>query len=68
MGQPINVSLLYDSENEFGREALFDNVSLSDAPDTPEPGSVLLVALGGLLILTRMHRSRRYNRAVKSVR
>jgi hypothetical protein len=68
VGQPINVSLLYDSENEFGREALFDNVSLSDAPDTPEPGSVLLVALGGLLILTKMHRTRRHNLAVKSVR
>jgi hypothetical protein len=56
VGQPINVSLLYDSENEFGREALFDNVSLSDAPDTPEPGGIVLVSLGAMLVSIKMRR------------
>ena len=60
VGQPINVSLLYDSENEFGRNALFDNVSLSDAPDTPEPGSIVLIGLGGLLVSIRMRRAHRH--------
>ena|ERR1700693_5073233 len=50
VGLPINVSLLFDSENKFGRVALFDNVGLPDAPDTPEPGSLVLVAVGGLLM------------------
>jgi hypothetical protein len=59
VGEPINVSLLYDSENEFGREALFDNVSLSDAPDTPEPGSLVLIALGGLLMSAKIRWARR---------
>ena len=53
------MSLLYDSEYEFGRDALFDNVSLSDAPDTPEPGSLVLVAVGGLLMLTKIRWTRR---------
>lgn len=48
------MSLLYDSEYEFGRDALFDSVSLSDAPDTPDPGSLALVAVGGLLMLTKI--------------
>jgi hypothetical protein len=67
VGQSINVSLLFDSDNEFGREALFDNVSLSDASDVPEPGSIALVALG-CMVLAKTRRARRLGLDSKRVR
>jgi hypothetical protein len=51
VGQPINVSLLYHSEFEFGRQAFFDNVSLSSALATPEPSTLILFTIAGFLIL-----------------
>jgi hypothetical protein len=49
VGQPINVSLIYHSDFKYGREALFDNIQL--ITPAPEPGTLSLVAIGGLLIL-----------------
>ena len=51
VGKPINASLIFHSEEEYGRQAFFDNVSLDPAVATPEPSAFLLFALGTLLIL-----------------
>ncbi len=60
VGQPINVSLIFHSEDEFGRAAFFDNVSLSsstaDPAPTPEPSVLVLCGLGTLLILSARRR------------
>ena len=51
VGQPINVSLIFHSEYEFGRQALFDDVSLSSALATPEPCTLILLGTAGLITL-----------------
>jgi hypothetical protein len=52
VGQPIDVSLLYRSEFQFGRVALFDNVNLSSSDEAPEPSTIALISMSGLALLT----------------
>jgi hypothetical protein len=52
-GKTINVSLLFHSEYMFGRQALFDDVTLSATPSVPESPTRVLFAIAGLLWLLR---------------
>ena len=49
VGQAINVSLLFHSEYMYGRQALFDDVTLSSTLSAPEPSTLILFTITGLL-------------------
>ena len=53
IGQPINVSLIFQSEFQYGRDAYFDDVRLSSSTATPEPATVILFVVGLALLLVR---------------
>jgi hypothetical protein len=59
VGQSINASLIFHSEDTYGRAALFDNVSLSSDSDAPEPNTMLLLATAGMAIFGYGYRVRR---------
>jgi hypothetical protein len=50
VGEPINISLIFHSEYPYGRDAIFDNVSLSSQA-VPEPSSLILITMGGFTAL-----------------
>jgi hypothetical protein len=44
VGQPINISLIFHSTYEYGRQAFLDDVTLSSASDMPEPSTICLAS------------------------
>ncbi|HXB67213.1 MAG TPA: hypothetical protein VNY05_03170 [Candidatus Acidoferrales bacterium] len=59
VGQPINASLIFHSEQQFGRHAIFDNVRLSSSTAAPEPVSLMLSVVGLLVLGSVALRERR---------